>query len=262
MDYEEEQRQELEILESIYPDELTLLSSEYPGIQLQVDVKLDPVPKEDSSFTADSISNEHVLHVQFNLPEKYPDEAPEILIEAEEIPKNEAEEDEDEEEEEQEYDEHGNPIFSKFDNIPDKIHFDEFIPDFIEKLHIQIEEDMLLGMQMCFGIISNIKESGEQWFQERLSELEKEHDKIILEREREEQKKFRGTKVTKESYLEWRSKFRQELGLNERDEQRRLDAHHGRLSGRQIFEQGLAGDEDIAAEDESMLTDNMKTLQV
>ena len=63
----------------------------------------------------------------------------------------------------------------------------------------------------------------------------------IKKREAEEQKKFTGTKVTKESFEKWRNGFRKELGLDERDRLRRLQAHNGRLTGRQMFEQGLVG---------------------
>lgn len=265
MDYQEEQKQELEILESIYPDELTVLQAEYPGIQLQIDVTVDPVPMEDSSYTVDSISNRHILHVRFTLPDNYPDEAPVIDIEPEEVPKfnrGDGSDEEEEEENEVEYDDHGNPIVSDFENLPDKIHFDEFVEECVEKLNLQVEEDMLLGMQMCFALVSNIKDAAEQWFQERLSELEKEHDRMLLEKEQEEQKKFRGTKVTRETYLAWRSKFREEFGLDERDAQRRLQAHQGRLSGRQIFEQGLAGDEDMAEDEESVVSEGVKALAV
>lgn len=267
MDYKEEQTQELEILESIYPDEFTVLNSEYPEIELQIDIKLDPVPLDDSSYTVDSITNDHILHTIFTLPENYPDEAPLIKIMPEEVPKfdrddEDVDDEDDEDKDEIEYDDHGNPIVSKFENIPDKIHFDEFIPQCIEKLNEQIQEDMLLGMQMCFALISNIKDYAEQWFQEKLSELEKEHDMLLLEREKEEQKKFRGTKVTRESYIEWRAKFRKELGLDERDAQRRLAAHQGRLSGRQIFEQGLAGDEDLDEENESLISEGVKAIAV
>lgn len=263
MDYQEEQKQELEILESIYPDELTIIKDEYPGIEMQIDVRLDLVPMNNSSFTSDSISNEHILQVTFSLPENYPDEIPEISIEVEEIPKFEIEEEEEEEETEeveQEYDDYGNPLVSKLENLPDKIHFDEYIPELIERLNVQIEEDMLLGMQMCFSLLSNIKELAEEWFQNKLNTLEKEHERQLLERERQEQKKFQGTKVTKNSYLEWRSKFREELGLDERDAKRRLAAHQGRLTGRQIFEEGLAGDEDL--NDDTALTENLEGLSV
>ncbi|CDO93993.1 unnamed protein product [Kluyveromyces dobzhanskii CBS 2104] len=266
MDYKEEQSQEIEILESIYPDELTVLNSDYPNIEIQVDIKLEPVPLADSSYTADSITNHHILHATFTFPENYPDEAPVIKVVPEEVPKLDKDDEEDDEEEdgedEVEYDDHGNPVVSRFENLPDKIHFHEFVPQCVEKLNGQIEEDMLLGMQMCFGLISNIKEYAEEWFQEQLSELERQHDILLQEREKEEQKKFRGTEVTRETYLEWRSRFRKELGLDVRDADRRLAAHQGRLSGRQIFEQGLAGDEDLDEDDETLITEGVKTMAV
>lgn len=263
MDYKEEQIQELEVLESIYPDELTQVSSAYPKIHFQINLKLDLVPSADSTFTEHSISNDHYLLLDIKFPEEYPDVAPLIEITAEELPKreqdsDEEEDDDDNDEDEQEYDDHGNPIVSTLENLPDKIHFDDFIPTLLSKVDGQVEGDMLLGMQMCFAIISNIKETSEAWFQDTLTELEKEHERKLLDREREEQKKFRGTKVTAESYLAWRTKFRKDMGLDERDNQRRLDAHNGRLSGKQIFEQGLDGGDDAEVEED--LAEGVKKL--
>ena len=42
MDYTGEQEQELEVLESIYPDELTVITKTYPEVHFKVDVKLEP----------------------------------------------------------------------------------------------------------------------------------------------------------------------------------------------------------------------------
>ncbi|AET39327.1 Gir2p Ecym_4263 [Eremothecium cymbalariae DBVPG len=245
MDYKEEQEQELEVLRSIYPEEVEVLCGEYPRIRFQVDLKLEVVPLERSSFTCDTISKEHHLVLEFQLPERYPEEAPEVKIEPYVVSmEGGGEEGEGEEEEEQEYDDHGNLIVGKVENIPDLITFNEYVPKLMLDVHRQVEEDMLLGMQMCFALISSIKELSEDWFQRKLDSLEKEHERRLRERELEEQKKFRGTKVTRESYLAWRSKFRQELGLEERDAERRLQAHCGRITGRKLFEQGLDGEDD------------------
>lgn len=241
--------QEIEVLESIYPDELTQVSTQYPGVRFEVRLKLDLVPHDDSSFTADSLSVDHYLVVKVHLPETYPEVVPEVEIECEEEPKGGAYDDEDEDDndepEEIEYDEHGNPIEAKLTNLPDQIHFEEYADTLVSQLEQQADEDMLIGMQMCFALVSWIKESAERWFQESLSKLEREHERKLLEREKEEQKKFQGTKVTRESYLRWREQFRKEMGLDERDSARRLAAHNGKLSGRQIFEQGLDGSEDV-----------------
>ena len=73
MDYKEEQIQELEVLESIYPDELTTICQEYPKVQFSVRLLLDLVPLESSSYTQDSVSWDHYMVLNFKLPETYPE---------------------------------------------------------------------------------------------------------------------------------------------------------------------------------------------
>ncbi|SCV04559.1 LAMI_0H17106g1_1 [Lachancea mirantina] len=245
MDYKEEQLQELEVIESIYPDEFSCLDNEYPGIKFNVRINVEPQPFPDSSFTADSLSNDHYLDLQFSLPENYPDVAPKLEIECIEESRKDDDDEEDEDEEEIEYDENGNPIEAKLTNLPDQIHFQGYALRLTSQVEQQAEDEMLIGMQMCFAFVAWIKESCETWFQEELARLEREHERKLMAKEREEQKKFHGTKVTRETYLEWRNKFRKEMGLEERGEARKQVAHGGRLTGRQIFEQGLDGEEDL-----------------
>lgn len=131
------------------------------------------------------------------------------------------------------------------------------MPELTVQLESQIETDMLLGMQMCFALISSIKERCEQWYSEQLNKLEKQYELEAQEREKKEQAKFHGTKVTRESYLEWRSKFRQELKLDERDQVRRMKAHHGKLTGKQMFEQGVVGTGDEYMEEDDASVDDV-----
>lgn len=261
MDYKEEQEQELEVLESIYPDELEVLSGEYPNIKFSVLLKLElnDTAMHDNELLV-SLNKVHLLEVTFQFPENYPDMAPIVTITPFEQPlyggdsDEDSDEEEEEEEEEQEYDEHGNKVLSKLENLPDQISFREYIPELLKTIQTQIDEDMLLGMQMCFALLATVKESAENWFVTQLDELDRQHQQEIERREAQEQKKFNGTKVTQESYLEWRARFRTEMGIDERDRLRREAAHHGRLTGKQMFEQGVAGttdDADADAEDAS-----------
>lgn len=252
MDYLAEQEQELEVLESIYPDELRIISKSYPTVHFEVSVRLEPQLEDPSSLT-----REHTICVGFRLPETYPEVAPVIELKAEE--EGHSDEEEDEEEEEPEFDDHGNRIVGKLKSMPDQIHFEGYMPELQVHLEEQIENDMLLGMQMCFALISSVKELCETWFVDQLAALERQHELELQAREKEEQKKFRGTKVTRESYLAWRQKFRKELGIDQRDEKRRTDAHHGKMTGREIFERGLAGDmDDEAEEPDASLADALK----
>lgn len=251
MDYKEEQVQELEVLESIYPDEFTVLNDQYPDIKFSILLKLElnESAGHDSALLM-SLSKIHSLDITFQFPDKYPDIAPVINISPIEslLHGEGADESDDDEDEEDEYDEHGNKVLNKLENLADKISFKGYIDELMTLIHEQIESDMLLGMQMCFAIVATIKENAENWFIEQLNELDKQHQLEIEKREAEEQKKFNGTKVTKESYLEWRTNFRKGMHLDERDKLRRLKAHDGKLTGKQMFEQGVAGTTDDADE--------------
>lgn len=250
MEYSEEQEQELEVLESIYPDELSVISGSYPTVHFRVDVRLEPQLEDPGSLT-----REHTICIEFRLPEKYPEESPVIGLEAIE----EGQDDEDEEDEEPEFDDNGNRVQGKLQSLPDQIHFDGYLPELQVQLEEQIESDMLLGMQMCFTLISSVKDLCETWFVDQLAALERQHELELQAREREEQKKFRGTKVTSESFLQWRKKFRHELGIDQRDDKRRIEAHHGKMTGRDIFERGLAGEmDDEAEEPDATLADTLK----
>lgn len=255
--------QELEVLESIYPDELRMVKESYPGIKFEVDLKLEL--QELIEDTVGHLSKEHVLHVTFELPEEYPDQTPLIHIDVEEICGDDGddEEEDDGEEDEQQYDEHGNKLMSRYENIPDTISLVEYAQGgtLINEIQEQIETDMLTGMQMCFALISSIKEKAEQHFMEQLNLKQQQHEKELQAREKEEQAKFHGTKVTRESFLAWRETFRKELNLDKRDEQRRVEAHHGRLTGKQMFEQGVEGTlDDVDDVDVEDATDKLKNL--
>ncbi|CCK68178.1 Gir2p KNAG_0A05110 [Huiozyma naganishii CBS 8797] len=244
MDYKEEQLQELEVLQSIYPDELHVVSDGYPGVKFEVGVPLEL----DADPLAKSLSKRHVVLIGFVFPEMYPDVPPLLSIEPQEFSlhgeNSDDDDDDDDSEEEQEYDEHGNKMISKLEVLPDTISFDEYVPELQKKTEQQIEDDMLVGMQMCFALISSIKENCESWFLQKLTSLEELHEQQLAEKERQEQIKFTGTKVTKESFNEWRDSFRKEWKLDERDSNRRIAAHHGKMTGRQMFEQGVVGNAD------------------
>ncbi|SCV00670.1 LAME_0G11254g1_1 [Lachancea meyersii CBS 8951] len=256
MDYQQEQTQELEVLESIYPDELTVINNNFPNTQFEVKLPLDLVPLDSSSFTADSLTKDHWIVINIRFSETYPDVVPTVSIECEEAKKagvadDDSDNDNDndsEDDSEVEYDDHGNPLISKLSNLPDEVSFEDHVRALESQVESQANDDMLIGMQMTFALVSWLKESCERFFQEQLAELEHEHERRLAAREKEEQKKFHGTKVTRESYLEWRARFREETGRNERDAARKKDAHGGKLTGRQIFEQGLDGSEDAEEE--------------
>lgn len=115
-----------------------------------------------------------------------------------------------------------------------------------------IEEN--LGMAMVFQVVTELKEAAEDILRERFKVKEAERQRLIAIEEEKEMAKFRGTKVTPESFKEWMAKFRKEMEeakkererLKEEEEKgtRKAVAIKGpnekRLTGKQLFQRGLA----------------------
>ena len=131
-----------------------------------------------------------------------------------------------------------------------------------------------LGMAMVFTIVSALKEAAEQLIQVRKEGVAKEQEERLLAAEREENKKFHGTVVTSETFLQWREGFMEEMEEKARREEEARLAELKRakvkepvkLTGRQLWERGLAGkgdeEEGEEDEDEAAPTDGMQKLQV
>ncbi|ODQ60635.1 hypothetical protein WICANDRAFT_27657 [Wickerhamomyces anomalus NRRL Y-366-8] len=200
MDYKEEQQQEIEILQSIYPDELEVVSENEYTITLLLD-------------TVSERKHRVILHVKY--PETYP-------------------EDEDNDE-------------PKLVLISEQVELDQDDLDEIKSNLMQEAEDQI-GIPSVFALASSLKDQAEQVFENKVNAKQKQYDDALLAKEREEQKKFSGTKVTVESFNSWRLKFRAEMGINDRIEKRKKMLHRGKLSGKEIFEKGLAGDDETLEE--------------
>jgi hypothetical protein len=117
-------------------------------------------------------------------------------------------------------------------------------------------------MQMVFTLVSVLKDSAEALIAEREKAAEEAHEQELLRAEEEENRKFQGTAVTRESFLEWREKFRKEMEEEERRkaEEREAEEKKGKkgvpkeekkLTGKELWERGLAGkgDEEDEGED-------------
>ena len=74
-------------------------------------------------------------------------------------------------------------------------------------------------------------------------------------------KKFHGTKVTKQLWLNWRNNFRKEMKYELYDKQRFENMHKGKLTGKQIFEKGLANQNDDDEEEEGEEEGENQTIQ-
>lgn len=114
-----------------------------------------------------------------------------------------------------------------------------------------IEEN--LGMAMVFTLVSTLKEEAEQLVARRREAAARAHDELVAAAEREENKKFHGTPVNRETFLSWREGFLREMEEEERlrEEERLADMKKARikepikLTGRQLWERGLAKGEEV-----------------
>ncbi|CUM51789.1 unnamed protein product [Debaryomyces tyrocola] len=235
MDPQEEQQLELEVLESIYPDELTKYSPTHFSIKLSLDTPSD---------------RKHRLLLDVKYPAEYPEVVPELDII---IP-----EEEEEEISDQESDDENENETRLMLNLSETIEFEsKDIKQLVSKL---VEEaDLQVGIPSVFALATQLKDEAELLFQNKLEQTQKKYDEVSLAKEMEEQKKFHGTKVTKDSWNEWRTKFREEMKVAERDLENFNKMHNGKLSGKEIFEKGLAGDDEEILND---ITDNVKNITV
>lgn len=131
-----------------------------------------------------------------------------------------------------------------------------------------IEESM--GMAMVFTIVSALKEAAEQLVQDRKDAEERADEERRAAAEREENKKFQGTPVTPETFLKWREGFIKEMEEKRvREEEERLAElkkakvkEPVKLSGRQLWERGLAGKVDEGDDDDDMPIEEVEKLTV
>ncbi|CAH6719790.1 protein Gir2p [[Candida] jaroonii] len=224
MDPLEEQAQELEVLESIYPDELVKHSES----------------KFDLLISLDTASNRnHSIKLKVTYPSQYPDEIP--ILELETISSDEDDEDDDSDDDEEAKQN------KRIINLPELV---EFTNDDLRLLESKLNEEatMQLGIPSVFALATLLKDEAETLFTKKLETLENKRQDELNKQEAELSKKFIGTKVTKESFESWRENFRKEMHIDEKLELFYKNQHQGKLSGREIFEKGLANEEDIDIE--------------
>ena len=118
----------------------------------------------------------------------------------------------------------------------------------LQSLEPAIEESM--GMAMVFTLVSTLKEAAEALIAEREAQAQALRDVEARKAEEEENRKFHGTAVTRESFLAWREKFRNELAekaVKEQEEQEAEDKkkrgrlEEKKLTGKQLWETGMVG---------------------
>jgi hypothetical protein len=139
----------------------------------------------------------------------------------------------------------------------------------LEALQPTIEDN--LGMAMVFTLVTTLKDAAEVLISDRIRQAEEAREVLVREKEEEENRKFHGSLVNTERFLEWREKFRKDMEEKERkaredDEaeekkKRGGKAEEKRLTGRQLWERGLVGkvdEEDIDGEDAVAALERLK----
>lgn len=118
----------------------------------------------------------------------------------------------------------------------------------MESLESAVEEN--LGMAMVFSLVTTLKDSAELLIMERQKAVQALKDVEKAQAEAEENRKFEGTKVTRETFLNWYGGFKKEMDEEarrkevEREEElkkKRGPKEEKKMTGRELWEKGLAG---------------------
>ncbi|KAI3331835.1 RWD-domain-containing protein [Xylariaceae sp. AK1471] len=225
----EEQVEEREVLDSIFPEEITDISD----TEYRITVKLNPPDDDNDEEPVEPPTL--ILHVRY--PEAYPDEGPILDVSA---PANAP----------------PHPLFSV---STDK-------EQLLKGLDDAIQEN--LGMAMVFTLVTTLTEHAEQLMTERREAVERVREEAMLAAEREENKKFHGTPVTPETFLKWRDGFMREMEEQrvKEEEERLAELKKARikeppkLTGKQLWERGLVGK--IEDEEDEAPTEQVDKLKI
>ncbi|XP_055343674.1 RWD domain-containing protein 1-like [Paramacrobiotus metropolitanus] len=204
MDRREEQQIEIDSLLSIYPDELTVLTSENSDPEIP-EIAVDPgderiqfTLKISSSEAAVGNSAGSVITTlwKFVFPDEYPDVAPEIrLIDPGEMP-------------------------------PDS-------KDELSKVADAAAQESI-GMASVFTVVSAVQDYLNKHAEDCLNRFKEMSLRAKREEEEEERRKIEGTRVNVESFIVWKAKFDAERTKKTKTPETTAVK---RLTGRQMFEQ-------------------------
>ncbi|MCJ1478942.1 hypothetical protein MMC13_007626 [Lambiella insularis] len=205
----DEQVEEREVLDSIFADEITGRNC---AEYREISIPLEVVSQHEEPEPVP------ILLLTVTYPEAYPDSPPDLSLSA---PPD-------------------APKYSHLDIQDDKARL-------LAALEPTIEEN--LGMAMVFTLISTLKDSAELLISERQAAAQALKDVEAAKAEEEENRKFHGTAVTRETFLKWREKFRGKMAdtedrrreEKEADDKKRRVKVEEKLTGKQLWERGLVG---------------------
>lgn len=248
----EEQVEEREVLDSIFPDEITgTIPAAHHHITPEIHATNAHTHETDISETEyrilvtldiqdDEENDAPVMVLTVRYPEEYPDTAPHLDL----VPADD-----------------GSTKHPLFNVADDKEHL-------LRGLEATIEEN--IGMAMVFTLVTTLKDEAEQLIAQRREEIARQKQELVLAAEREENKKFHGTPVTRDTFIKWREDFIKEMEeAAQREEEERLAElkkarikEPTKLSGRQLWEGGLAKGGDDLEEDDDGPAEEMEKLKV
>lgn len=116
--------------------------------------------------------------------------------------------------------------------IEDAINLDDkHQQEILEYLEEQAKEN--IGMVVIFTLVS----AAQEWLNSKWDDIKNFQDEEKVRKEKEleelERKKFEGTRVTVESFLVWKNKFEDDLGIKKRRET--IEKENRKLTGRELF---------------------------
>jgi len=219
MDYEEEQDGEMEALEAIYSEELTVVSRERPYC---VDVLVKGSNEESVRGDEEALCLSCV--VRFTMVEMYPDEVPLMEIDVEQIEGDDFSEDR--------------------------------VEKLLEHLNEVAAENV--GMVMVFTLVSAAQEMLLQFVDDIRAGVEEQKQAEYLEQKRLEELKYKGTPVTLENFLAWKIRFDEEMkaaGKQVIKDALMSTKSSAKLTGKQMFER----DSSMNVSDMQFLTNETTT---
>ncbi|OZJ03178.1 hypothetical protein BZG36_04078 [Bifiguratus adelaidae] len=203
----EEQQNELEALQSIYPDEFEELDPNEFRIRVNPEEESEDYP--------------FVLSLKVTYTPTYPDELPDFSVEVIQ----------------------GDVPPTAMDRFKSEL--------------TRVGEESL-GMAMCFALASALKEELEALILRLRKERDDEREERLRKELEAEQEKFRGTRVTRQKFLDWKKAFDKEMAEKEVAERGRIKVVAGKLTGRQLFEQ----DKSLASSDATYMEEGDDSVDV